>query len=219
MNNYRTLILLILVLSIPNVFAQKKPTSIVKAKVGSASTVEKEILDEINYVRQNPKEYIKFLTNLKKEMKDKIIHLPDGQKFMLTEGVTSIDTAIDDLGKVSGLKPYKSSAGLAEVANTQLTDLKEDIKYGHKGKDGSNILDRLDRVGFVERYFSENISYYAQNAKFIVLVWVIDDNVKSRGHRKSILSPRFGEIGISFTKGKTDNGLCVAVFADKFSKW
>jgi uncharacterized protein YkwD len=213
-----TLVILILVLSISAIFAQKTKTNIVNAKAESTSKIEKEVLEEINYVRKNPREYIKLLTSLKQEMKDKLIRLPNGQKWMLIEGIASIDNAIEDLGKVSGLTPFKPSAGLAEVANNQLSDLKEDISYGHKGKDGSNLLTRLNRVGFVERYFSENISYYAQNAKFIVLVWLIDDNVKSRGHRKALLSTNFNEIGIAFANGKTNNGLCVAVFADKFTK-
>ena len=213
------LVLLVSLLSFSNVLAQKKKTKKNKKVKGiSISKVENQVLKEINYVRRNPKKYIKFLKKLKKGMRGKVLKLPNGERWQMTEGKSAINEAIRDLKRASRLKEVKYSNGLSEVANIQLKDLKKNINLKHRGKDGSTLATRLSRVGRVGNSAAENISYYSKDAQTIVLTMIIDDGVRNRGHRKNILSKKFTKIGIAHGKGKSKVSVCVLVFADRFTK-
>ena len=100
----------------------------------------------------------------------------------------------------------------------QLTNLQDDISLGHFGKDGSDIENRLYKIGTPGERYSENIAYYSTDARSIVLTMLLDDGLKSRSHRKNLLSTQLNEIGIAYGIGKKDVGLCVIVFADRFTE-
>lgn len=209
----------VLLFSISAAKAQKKNTKKNRTtKNYSASNISKEILNEINRVRMNPKEYIDDLRNLKRDMNGKTLRLPDGALLKTIEGVAAIDDAIRDLEKISGLKPIKFSEDLSKVADIQLTDLKENIYLRHKGKDGSDLDTRISRIGVVGKSRAENISYYSRGAKLIVLSLIIDDGVYNRVHRRNILNKKFKQIGIAYGDSNQKVAVCVMVFADEFEK-
>ena len=99
----------------------------------------------------------------------------------------------------------------------QLTDLMENDKLGHRGKNGSDLSARMAKFGSFGNINAENISYYAQDPRQIVLMMIVDDGVKSRSHRKNIFSSVLTVVGIAFGKGNVGQGLCVVDFADRFS--
>lgn len=192
----------------------------VTSKTPLNSNITQEILNEVNRVRTNPQGYIEYLKNVKKNMNGNMLSIPGGV-LQTTEGVSAIDDAIRDLERVSGLKPFQFSEGLSEVANFQLTDLKDNIKLMHTGKDGSDPFTRIKRVGFVEGDISgENIAVllYPGDVKDIVRSLVVDDGVPDRGHRKNILAEKFNELGIAYGISKNGAKVCVMVFASKFTK-
>lgn len=197
---------------------KRKKKSRKKIKTSSISKIEKEVLAEINSVRRNPKKYIKFLKKLKKRMKGNNLTLPNGKRWAMSEGKRAINSAIKDLKRVKRLKALKLSNGLSQAADIQLNDLKKNPKLGHRGKDGSNVFKRVSRVGAAGSTVAENITYYSNDAQIIVLMQIIDDGVRNRGHRKNILNRNFTQIGIAYGKGKKDIELCVMVFTDSFIK-
>lgn len=211
--------LAILLFSFSAVNGQKKSAKAKKqTKTPAKSDISKEILAEINDIRMNPKKYVKFLEKARKNLKGKMLLLESGERLQTIEGIAAIDDAIRDLEKVSGLQPLKLSDDLSEVADIQLTDLKENIYLRHVGKDGSDLDTRISRIGVVGNARAENISYYSKEAQMIVFSLVVDDGVYNRIHRKNILNSKFKEVGIAFGNSKNDVAVCVLVFADKFMK-
>ncbi len=227
-----TFVIVVLCFSVVNIFAQKSKTKTKTStktsntskvspnpqKINTISVVEQEILDEINLLRSNPQTYIKILEEMKNGINKNVVILPNGTRWQMSEGVTALNDAINALKTTGKLKPYAFSNGLTKAANMQLNDLKENMSLGHRGKDGGDVETRLIKFGIPGERFSENISYYVKDARTAVLIMVIDDAFKSRNHRKNLLSTQFNQIGMAYGRGKNDVGICIVVFADKFTE-
>lgn len=203
-------------------FAQKNNPIVQKTSTAKAtdahvsSAMEVAVLDELNTVRSDPQKYIAYLEDYKKLFKEKTVFLPGFLRIETIEGKAPVEEAIEYLKTLPKLKPLALSNSLNKAAVTQLKDLIADSSIGHTGKDGSDLTTRLKRFGMVGYDYAENIAYFVDTARDIVLAMIIDDGVKSRSHRKNVFSPNFRLIGIAFGKGKSDEGLCVADFADSF---
>lgn len=174
------------------------------------------VLKEINEARANPQSFIPYLENYRKIFKGNVAYYPDGKMVTTIEGTAVIDEAIAYLQTLSKLPPYAMSSGLLTAANSQLTDLMENSTLGHYGKDGSDLPTRLRRFGAYGNSTAENITYYAPLARDIVMTMIIDDGVKSRGHRKNIFNSGFRQIGAAFNQSRKGENLCVVIFADSF---
>ncbi len=219
---------------VSNVFSQKTNTKkriksnqsattlpesmIIPAKANFLTGINLDILNEINTLRSDPQTYVKILEEMKSGMKGNIVNLPDGTKWQMNEGLPALDDAINSLKKAAKVTPFSFSNGLAKAADIQLSNLKENMSLGHFGKDGSDIEVRLRSVGLPGDIYAENIAYYVKDARSVVLLMIIDDGLKSRSHRKNLLSTQFRELGLAFGNGKNNVGMCVVVFADRFTE-
>jgi uncharacterized protein YkwD len=134
------------------------------------------------------------------------------------EGVAGINDAIATLKKTKPLPAFKLSTGLTKAAGDHLADLIKNNYTGHKGTDGSWPPNRVDRYGFWSLEVKENISYYAQSVRDIILNMLIDDGNPKRDHRKNLLSTNLRSAGLSAGESKMFGRLCVVVFAGEFSE-
>ena len=184
----------------------------------SSSAIERAVLDEINLLRKNPQDYIKYLEEYKKLFKGNTVYLPTYVRFETSEGTAAVDEAIEFLKTAPAAPLLSFSNGLNKAAAQQLADLIENSSLDHAAKDGSNLGARLAKYGAVGSKSGENISMFAELPRNMVLFMLVDDGVKSRMHRKNLLSPNFKVVGISYGKGKTGEGLCVLDFADSFNE-
>ncbi len=133
----------------------------------------------------------------------------------MLQGLPAIDDAICDL-RMTKLKSFDISEGLSKVARRQQTDLQENQKLKHIGKDGSDLERRLLKVGFAGEAVAENISYRVDTALEVVLNMIIDDGIKSRSHRNNIFSQAFNLFGIACGAANDKTTTCVVEFANTF---
>ncbi len=131
-------------------------------------------------------------------------------------GVMAVDEAIEYLGKAQGLLPLKASEGLTLAAKDHVEVMGKSRLMGHDGADGSTMEQRMARYGKWEATASENIVYGEDTARDIVIHWIIDDGLPSRGQRRNIFDADFHTVGVAFGVHTTWRYMCVADFAGGF---
>jgi len=180
------------------------------------SSLEKQVIQEINLARQNPQKYASFLEQLKPYYVGKFIKRPDEPTSINEEGVSAVDEAIRFLKSAKPIAMLKYSKGMSRAAMDHVRDQGQKGTLGHKGSDGSQPGDRVNRYGTWRWTVGENISYGRDKARDIVIGLIIDDGVPSRGHRDNIFNPAYKVTGVACGAHKTFDIMCVIDFAGEF---
>ena len=188
-----------------------KPSTVVAVNqsLKSLSTYEKQLFDEINYARANPQEYLKALELFRRNYRGKEIHYPEGDVLVTDEGVAAIDEAIDFVRKLKPLQPLDLRNGMVKAAKVHVEDLVSSGKDGHRGSDGSQPGQRLDRFGRWNEAYGENIVYESRTPRYDVIGMIIDDGTANRGHRENLFAEDFRVMGVA--AGKRPGGATVGV--------
>ena len=163
--------------------------------IGSAFALklEREVIEEINFARTQPKEYVKA----------RLQPYVDAGK-----ASDAMKECINEMNGKAPLKPLQVAAGLT-LAAREWVALQGPSEYiGHDNM----FWDRLDKHCYFWGWKGENISYGYNDAKTIVITLLEDKNVSDRGHRKNILDPRFAYIGVGFGPHKKYGYMCVQDF-------
>ena len=187
-------------------------------QVGYLSSFENAIVYEINMARTNPKGYASLLGKWKRYYDGKLLKIP-GETILITqEGVTAVNEAIGSMRSRNPVPKLNPSKGMSSGARDHVTDQGSSASSQHKGSDGSQPWDRVNRYGTWERSIGENIAYGSDKARNIVMFLIIDDGVSSRGHRKNIFNPDFRVIGVACGHHATYRTVCVITFAGGYKE-
>lgn len=182
------------------------------AQAQSFSQLEREILSEINRVRRDPAAYAKWI----EDNRANLPYTPQPKRLKV------IDEAVRELRKSPALPVLTVSRIARSSAKAHLNDQLPTGKFSHNGADGSSVDRRLRRFGILTGAYGENaIAMNPEDpvtAARLVLVWVIDDTIRGRGHRKLLLDANYRVAGIACGKYANsgifpDHTLCVADFA------
>ena len=200
-----------------SVFANDKLNTAAEANYLTA--IEKEIVFEINRFRSSPSEYAtEYLVPLTKFYEKKIFHYPNDKPIMTQEGVRALKECIRDLKDASPLPLVYPSKGLTRAAKDHVKDQEKSGNTGHRGSDRSSSKDRIERYGKWDISIAENISYGGMSPRQILIFLLIDDGVRNRGHRKTLLNPDFKTVGVSFGSHPVYETMCVMDFAGSFTE-
>jgi hypothetical protein len=168
------------------------------AEAGYLSSLEKEIILEINKVRTNPKQYAEdYIVPLAKHYNRRLLFYPGDQPLLTKEGVNALNECVRDLKRQHPLSIIYPSEGLTLAARDHVNDQSKTGHTGHEGSDRSNMRNRVERYGKWEKRIAENIAYGGKTAQQIVIYLLIDDGVRDRGHRKNFLNPDFSVVGVA----------------------
>ncbi len=176
----------------------------------------KDVIDEINGVRQDPQKYGRYLESYLNLMRGDVLYLPKRAPFRLFEGPDSVREAAKFLKGSSRILPLMRSPLLERAAASHLADLLENPKIGHYGKDGADLGTRLSRFGRRIGPASENITFSDETPRQVALTMIIDDGVKSRMHRKNVVNPDYLVVGVACGKTADERSICVSIFAKQF---
>jgi uncharacterized protein YkwD len=197
---------------------QTKASTPVAAKLDLlGSPQEREILAEINLARTNPALYLHYLEAFKASYRGKEIKYSDGSTLITNEGVSALEEAINFIRSLKPLPPLELRKGLILGAKDHVNDLVKTGQSGHRGSDGSILEDRLNRYGSWSVSVGEDIVYRSRKAREDVIALIIDDGVKSRGHRKNIFKSDFHVIGLALSPTSKTPPMCVITFAGGFA--
>ena len=175
--------------------------------------IEKDVVLEMNMARSNPKKYSElYIEPRVKKFNGKLYN----GNLQTNEGVTVVNECIKFMNNQKALPVLLPSKGLTLAAKDHASTQSLTDKTGHTGTDGSDPFKRMKRYGSYKTA-GENISYGSKSAREIVVTLLIDDGVKSRGHRKNIMNKDFSTTGIGFaSKHKLYGCECVLDYAGEY---
>ncbi len=182
------------------------------------SPLEKAIVQEINAARTNPKGYASFIEEWKRYYGGKLLKIPGERIVMTEEGATAVHDAIHFIRSLNPVPHLSPSKGMSLGAKDHVKDQGSSSSVGHKGSDGSQPWDRVNRYGTWEKCIGENIAYGGDKARNIVMYLIVDDGVPGRGHRKNIFNPDFRVIGVAWGHHATYRTVCVITFAGGYKE-
>lgn len=192
--------------------------SLVAEKPAYLSALEQAVLDELNLARTNPQTYAKILEDYRQKFQGRLVKRPGKIDLMTSEGVAAVDEAIRELKARQSLPGLRISRGMSLAAKDHVNDTGPRGLTGHRGSDGSQPFDRMNRHGKWLRSAGENISYGNDVGRDVVIQLIVDDGVAGRGHRKNIYNPAFGVVGIACGAHKTFGTMCVQTFAGDYQE-
>lgn len=194
------------------------PKTASTAKAPYLSSLESEIVDEMNLARTNPQQYAAYVAEFKAYYNGNKLTLPGKPALQTSEGVTAVDEAVAFLRAAKPLPPMAINRGMCMAAKDHANDLALKGVSGHRGSDGSSPNARLERYGRWDGMVGENIVYDVNTARQIVIGLIIDDGTPNRGHRRNIFDANHRVTGVSITDSSTHGAKCVVTYAGGFQE-
>jgi uncharacterized protein YkwD len=177
----------------------------------------RQVLAEINLARTKPSSYAAFVREFRTQFRGKQYLQPGRSvRVQTTEGVAAVDQAASFLMRQKKLPPLVWSDGLAKASSELAEEQAVSGATGHISSDGRGPKERIERYGTWERQMAENIGYGPDTAREMVLQLIVDDGVKSRGHRRNIFTAGFGTAGVACDSHPRFGTACVIDFAGGF---
>jgi uncharacterized protein YkwD len=185
----------------------------------AAASPEAGILADLNRLRADPAGYAEVLRHQRWYYRGNILAIPGFAEVLTQEGVRPADEAIAALESMRGGRGLVTlSAGLSRAAADHARDSGRLGLTGHTGSDGSDFRRRIERYGRWSGAIGEDISYGAAGPREVVTDLLIDDGVANRGHRKSLLDPRWRYVGIACDVHASYRTVCVMDFASSYEQ-
>lgn len=182
-----------------------------------ASSLEKQVLEEMNLARTNPDKYADLIEATEKYYRGKIIMEPGQVPMMTREGKSAVKEAVRFLRNQEPRSELNFSNAMSKAAIDHVKYQGKTGQVGHTGQGGSTPFDRLRSYGTFNGQAGENISYGYSNARKVVMQLIIDDGVADRGHRTNIFKKSFHVAGVGCGTHKTYRHMCVIIYATSFN--
>lgn len=187
------------------------------------TAINKEVFEELNKVRTNPQSLISRIQFIIDHMKGNAYYPPNSRIGLnYKEGSKVLHETIEFLKTQPKVKPMKFNQQLSKAAEMHCKDQSQTGSTGHISQDGkTKPADRMNNAvsGYKWKVTcGENIMYGRENGRDFVAALIIDDGVKSRGHRKNMFSTEYSAVGIASSTHPVYRTMCVLDFAADFVK-
>lgn len=182
----------------------------------------KEVIKELNLARTSPQYYASLLEKELDKYNGLLYHDKESNRMIRTkEGAAVVQETIEFLKNKRPVQPVKVMYGLSLSAKDHVRDLGPKGIFGHRGSDGSSPMERIAKYGSFlgNGLVGESISFGLSTPRSIIMGLLVDDGVKDRAHRKSILNPKFSYVGAALGYHKKYGNMCVLNFASGFSQY
>ena len=178
--------------------------------------VSAEVFEMLNKARKEPGWVADELSKIKKYYKDKEYRNPNlGFHLLTDEGVAAVDDAIHYLrNEVYPQKELAFSQPLSDAARKLVEHIGAQGLTSHSDPAYSMEL-RVKAAVAETGALAENVSFGWADPREVVFQLIIDDGVKTRGHRRNIYDGTFDKVGVSAGPHKGYQHCCVIDFHGK----
>ncbi|WP_343521226.1 CAP domain-containing protein [Sphingomonas sp.] len=189
------------------------PVLLFAAPAAAGSTLEREIIAELNRARTDPRGYADRLAVYRRYFNGKVVRYPGNPDGLRTaEGVAAVDEAIRVLRRQPPVRTVRSATLLTRAARDHVEEQGPRGVTGHPSANGDRVRQRLVRRGGGD-YVAEVITYGPPSAVEVVRQLIVDDNVPDRGHRRSVYAAQWAYAGAACGPHKRYKVMCVVTFA------
>jgi len=115
----------------------------------------------------------------------------------LAGGGAAAQAWINTVRAAEGRAPLAVSAALGRAALAHARDLARSGRFGHTGRDGSSVQDRVRREGYRHCFVAENIAKGQATPEDALRGWMA-----SPAHRRNLLDPRAEAFGMARGAGR-----------------
>jgi len=155
------------------------------------------IIAEHNKIRTNPKSYIQILEDQIKLFKENVLYRPNEIPIQTNEGPEAYKEAIEFLKQQQPLGELKLDNNLSLAAEDHLLDIAPKGLVSHESTNGKNVSDRIEKYCEWEGTCAENIDFGSRTGVDVVLSLLVDDGIKTRGHRKNLFKEEVKLVGVA----------------------
>lgn len=189
--------------------------------------LEQALADEINLACTQPRTYAAFLgqawsgpgsSQPRRSGIAPIVIKNHRSSAARQEGRLALDEAVAFLHSTAPLPPLTVSRGMSSGARDHVREQGHTGAFGHQGRDGTYVDQRVNCHGAWLSQISENLSYGFDNARLMTVNLIIDDGVPDRGHRNNIFDPQARVMGLACGPHPATQIVCVMTFADDYSE-
>ena len=184
------------------------------ATQGSPSSVPyptgAEVAAEVNALRTDPRAYAQHLRDYRAQFEGDVINRPGRGPIVALEGVASVDEAIAALESQQSMGALSHDPAFDNAAAAYVAEQGANGSVGHIGADGGDATSRVSRYTATQGV-GENISYGEVSARDVVIQFLVDAGVPSRGHRRNLFSD-YTRIGAACGPHLRYERMCVVDF-------
>jgi hypothetical protein len=155
------------------------------------------IIAEHNKIRSNPKSYIPVLEEQIKLFKDNVLYRPNEIPIQTNEGPEAYREAIRFLETQKPLNELRVDESLCKAAEDHLMDIAPKGLVSHESTNGKNVSDRIEKYCEWEGTCAENIDFGSRTGADVVISLLVDDGIRTRGHRRNLFKEDVNLIGVA----------------------
>lgn len=149
--------------------------------------MDKEMIKELNFVRQYPSIYADIISK----------HLAEEAKLSGGLSKAKYGASVELISELKAMKPAQllyPKQCVYEAAKRHGEDCKKRGFTAHTGSDGSSPFERIAEA-CNNLKGNENITGGKKDARALIIQLLIDDGISSRGHRYNMLDPNWKYVG------------------------
>eukprot|EP00930_Biecheleria_cincta_P101408 TRINITY_DN93058_c0_g1_i1.p1 TRINITY_DN93058_c0_g1~~TRINITY_DN93058_c0_g1_i1.p1 ORF type:complete len:944 (+),score=156.73 TRINITY_DN93058_c0_g1_i1:50-2881(+) len=179
--------------------------------------IARDLTQEINIFRGNPKKYAQQMSLLAQCFEGKTLTFPEsGLKLETSEGIEVLKECLLEIIELEELPALMTSQAMSVACEQHVVDMHQNDFCSHVGSSGSTPEVRLSRVGEHREQCGENVVFGMTSARDIVYHMLMDDGSPERGHRANLMNADFHFLGAALGRHPSAEFAVVVLFADHF---
>ena len=180
-----------------------------------ATAKPKEIIEEINKLRENPSLYAKKVEEYSTYFNDKIFKLPSlNIKIQTQEGAAPYIETVEYLKTKEKINTLIPSKALCEIAQ-EIADNLVDSETGEIDEELHEQI--IDKHGSFSGKFTRAMDFGGFTSEQVVINFLVCDGDVDRTQREPLLGEGLKKIGVAFGKHNIYRTICVLVTCSEFN--